>query len=300
MTGGNGGTCVTVGEIVRSLTRSFRDAGLETPDLDARRLVSAATNFAAERLIVDASLPISTVQQTMIETYRVRRLNHEPVSRILSVRGFYGRDFMISPAVLDPRPDTETLVDLALAVIDRKARAESSVGPIHILDIGVGSGAILLTLLAERPATTGLGIDISDAALSLARINSERLGLGTRAHLEAARIGDIMDHSFDLIVANPPYVPTGDIEMLDRDVTAFDPLLALDGGPDGLDVYREVFQALGAARFKQPVALEFGAGQAESVVQLAHDLWLAHAASRSTIVDDLSGRPRCVLFEPHI
>lgn len=294
------GAEATIGTTVRALATAFRHAGIDTADLDARRLVASALTLTPERLITDAGRPVDPAAGMLVEQYRARRLCHEPVSRILGIREFYGRDFKVTPAVLDPRADTETLVELAVMAIDRSVRRADAQPPFHVLDIGVGSGAILATLLAERPHIRGTGIDISAAALAVARSNTQALGVTPRATLASMSIADALRTPFDLVVSNPPYIPSADIGTLDPEVAEFDPPLALDGGADGLDIYREMFHALAAAPMRPTVILEFGVGQADTVVQLAHDLWLSRAKCRATIRHDLADRPRCVILEPHI
>lgn len=293
------GTRTTVGGAVRGLQRCFRAAGLETADLDARRLVAAALDVPAERLIIDADRPIADGFARRIEEYRRRRLDHEPVSRILACRAFFGRDFLVTPAVLDPRPETETLVEAALGIIDRLSAAAAAGRPLRILDIGVGSGAILLTLLAERRDTVGVGIDISDEAIAVAAENAGRLGVAARVRLERRAVAELGDVPFDVVVSNPPYIPAGDISSLARDVAAYDPRLALDGGADGLDVYRQIFGALSRAAARPVLILEIGVGQERDVVEMAHHVWLDRARCCIDVIEDLSGHARCVVLETH-
>jgi release factor glutamine methyltransferase len=188
-----------------------------------------------------------------------RRVFGEPVSRILGVRNFFGRDFVVSPEVLDPRADTETLVEAALPLL----------GQGRILDLGAGSGAIIVTLLAERPEASGVAVDLSPGALAITADNARRHGVASRLSLLEGSWFSPVEGCFDLIVSNPPYIPAGDIEGLDREVRDFDPHLALAGGTDGLDAYRVL--AGGAARFLSPsgaLLLEIGAGQAAAITGL--------------------------------
>ena len=232
--------------------------------------------------------PEREVAHTAIDAYQSfidRRAAREPVSRILGHREFWGLDFAIDGPVLDPRPDTETLVRAALDWLDGRS-------PGLIADLGTGSGCILLALLHERPGDRGLGIDISDEALAVARANAASLGLSGRAEF---RRGDWMtglpDHGADLIVTNPPYIPQGDIASLEPEVTLHDPMGALDGGADGMDAYRRI-----AADLKRVLApggaafLEIGAGQEDEVSALL----LAGGACAVTQFFDLSGRVRCL------
>jgi release factor glutamine methyltransferase len=213
-----------------------------------------------------------------------RRENREPVSRILGEREFYGRRFVVTPDVLDPRPDTETLIDAALKLLRPGAR---------ILDLGTGTGAIIITLLAQRPDCTGTATDISAAALAVARANAERIGVAGRLQLAQGNWFGAVAGTFDLIVSNPPYIPDRDIASLAPDVRRFDPGLALAGGADGLDPYRSI--ALGASGHLAAngmLIVEIGAGQADSVETIfssAHFRPLARYA-------DLGGHDRCLAF----
>ncbi len=206
------------------------------------------------------------------------------MSRIIGAREFYGRRFRVTPAVLDPRPDTETLVEAALKRMPPSAR---------VLDLGTGSGAIIVTLLAERSDATGLATDISSEALAVARENAAALGVAERLTFLEAPWFDGIGERFDLIVSNPPYIPRADIAALSADVRNFDPLLALVGGSDGLDPYRAI--AAGAAARLKPggtVAVEIGAGQADSV----EGIFAASGFRQLGRHRDLGGHIRCLEF----
>ena len=282
----------TLGEWVVELSRRFREEGLESPQRDARWLVAAAMGLASERLILEATLPVSAAAVDRIEAFSRRRLAREPVSRILGERAFFGRTFAVTPAVLDPRPETETVVEEVLRLVDERGWRERE---LRILDVGVGSGAILLTLLAELPRAHGLGSDVSRAALEVAERNAERLGVAARCSLVQARSLDGIGGTFDILVSNPPYIPRGEIGGLPRDVRNYDPVQALEGGEDGLDVYRELLDRIGEVVPDGLVVLEVGAGQAEAVAALAG----AAAGVMSESVGsarDLGGIERCVIF----
>ncbi len=257
---------------------------IETPQLDARLLLQQATRFSREDLILD---PRRGVEAAVVEKFRqfiARRLAHEPVSRILGYREFYGRPFKVTSAVLDPRPDTETLIDLALPLMTGNCR---------ILDLGTGSGAIIVTLLAELPAASGVAVDLSSAALSVARANAEALGVASRlTFLEGNWFQPVTGH-FDLIIANPPYIPTGGIPDLEPDVRDYDPHLALAGGLDGLDPYRLIAAEAGAHLAPNGhIVVELGAGQAADVeVIFAQTGFQLHGKGV-----DLGGHVRCLDF----
>ncbi len=254
------------GEVVRKL----RAVGNPTPELDARLLITRAIadveghtlSHAAYILAADRLIAPNT--QHRIAALLARRVAGEPVARILGSREFYGRDFEISGAVLDPRPETETLIECVLHYV-RAAEIEAP----RILDLGTGSGAILLTLLAELPQATGLGTDISEQALAVAQKNARRLGLDGRATFQIANWASGIEERFDVIVSNPPYIPSGVIDSLTPEVRNHDPWLALDGGSDGLAAYRQLLPQLGRClKATGMIALEVGAGQAHDVAAL--------------------------------
>jgi release factor glutamine methyltransferase len=257
---------MTVAQARRALTQQFRDAGIESPELDARVLIGHALGLDHAGLIAAAQL-LSTADAEHIAGFARRRLAGEPVARITGMREFWGLPFIVTPDVLVPRPETETVVETALALIgpDRTAAA-------RILDIATGSGAILLALLSELPNARGAGTDIDQKALRVARRNATQLGLADRAEFVASNYGSALSGRFDLAVSNPPYIATSDIATLDREVRDYDPRLALDGGPDGLSAYRAI--AADAVRLLAPrgtLVLEIGQGQANDVVQLLTD-----------------------------
>jgi release factor glutamine methyltransferase len=214
-------------------TRKRLDAaGIDGPVIDARLLVEAAAGASRADIIADPHRVLSEAQAATLEDYVARRERREPLSHILGRRGFWKIMLRVTPDVLDPRPDTETLVELAL----RELPEHQSVS---ILDLGVGSGAILLAILAERPAAKGLGVDVSEAALAVARDNAASLGLGRQvALLRGDWTAGLAEASFDLVVSNPPYIRSAEIEALQPEVRDHEPRLALDGGADGLEAYR--------------------------------------------------------------
>ena len=229
-----------------------------------------------------------------LEAFAARRLAGEPVDRILGSRGFWTLDLAVRPDVLSPRSDTETVVRAALGLTLAGAPAGA---PRRILDLGTGSGAILLALLSELPGATGLGIDASEAALAAARENAARTGLAGRA---AFRRGDWtagLKERFDIVVSNPPYIPTAAIVGLEAEVRDHDPVLALDGGPDGLACYRTLLPGIAAALEPAGCAvLEFGDGQGPDVRRLGEAAGLRFTAFHN----DLGGRERAVSFNKMI
>jgi release factor glutamine methyltransferase len=274
----------------RDVTRQLREAGIDAPERDARLLLGAATGLGEIALITAPGRPLAEPERERLEAMLARRLAREPVSRILGSRGFYGRDFELTPATLDPRPDTETLVDAALAIAAEEGWCSR---PIRILDVGTGSGALLVTLLAKLPLATGLGSDLSEAILAVARRNAVRQNVAERAQWRVARSLDGIDGPFDLLVSNPPYVPTPEIARLEPEVRAYDPRSALDGGDDGLDVYRALARGLSRVVPAGWVVLEVGAGQAGAVAELLQSS-IAIPAGALRLQLDLGGHCRCV------
>lgn len=209
-------------------------AGVPGPVIDARILVEAACGVTRADIVGDPYREIGPEQAARLDDYLERRIRREPVSHILGRRGFWNIMLGVTPGVLTPRPETEVIVDHALRLFPEGR-------PLRILDLGVGSGAILLAILAERPAARGLGVDVSEEALAVARDNAANLGLAGRvALLRGDWTAGLAEADFDLVVSNPPYIATGVIETLDPEVRVYEPRIALDGGADGLDAYRRL------------------------------------------------------------
>ncbi|MDR3511761.1 MAG: peptide chain release factor N(5)-glutamine methyltransferase [Caulobacteraceae bacterium] len=260
-------------------------AGVDGPVIDARLLVEAAAGATRADIIADPHRALTDAQAARFDDYVARRARREPVSHILGRRGFWKIMLNVTPDVLTPRPDTETLVELALRFFP-EGRAFS------VLDLGVGSGAILLAILAERPAAKGLGIDVSESALAVARENAANLGLERRvALLRGDWTAGLGEASFDLVVSNPPYIRSAEIAGLEPEVRDHEPRLALDGGPDGLDAYRVLAPEM--LRVLKPggrFLVEIGFDQSAEVEALFR---AAGALSVST-AKDLANRDRVV------
>ncbi len=250
----------------RDVARRLRERGIDRPDLDARLLVGHALGLDHTGLVHANERPLDADEAAGIEALVARRLGGEPVARITGVKEFWGLPLVISPAVLVPRPETETVVEQALATIDRDGPRTRA---LRIADLGVGSGAILLALLSELPDAFAVGTDRDPAALTVARHNARRLGMEARAVFVACDFGTALGPGFDLVVTNPPYIASGEIATLDADVRDFDPRGAIDGGSDGLAAYRAI--AADARRLVAPNAhfiAEFGNRQGDAVAAL--------------------------------
>ena len=276
---------MTIAEARRALGAAFRTAGIETPELDARVLVGHALACDHAALVANAARPLGAGEATRISALAARRLAGEPVARIIGQREFWGLPFTVTPAVLVPRPETETVVELALSLIGDPTQA------LRIADLGTGSGAILLALLHTLPRATGIGTDISPAALDVARANARSLQLDARATFVESDFGRSLDGPFDLVVSNPPYVARHEIATLSREVREHDPRGALDGGEDGLNAYRQI--AADAARLiggRGLLVVEIGATQERDVNAVFGKKGLAVTRFRH----DLSGNVRAL------
>lgn len=268
---------------------ALRAAAVGSPDLDARWLVAAAANVDPAAVALHGRVPVGDDQIATADAYLARRLAGEPVDRILGSRDFWGLTFSLEPATLSPRPDTETLVEAALGALP----GQDAVGA--ILDLGTGSGAILVALLTERPRMTGIGVDRSHAAVLAARANAEANRVGQRACFVAGDWGTALAHRFGLIVSNPPYVATTAMRSLAPEVVGHDPHVALDGGADGLDAYRAILAD--ARRLLTPrgtLVLELGAGQEVAVAGIARAAGLQPTGPARP---DLRGIPRALVLQ---
>ncbi len=258
----------TIREVLEWATQDFAARGIESPRLDAELLVAKALNMDRVGLYLDLNRPLVDDERCAIRPLVARRREREPVAYILGHRDFYGRRFKVTPDVLIPRPDTETLVEHALKCIPEDAGC-------RVLDVGTGSGAIAVTIAAERPLARVTATDISDAALKVASQNAETLAVASRIRFERA---DLLcgDERYDIIVSNPPYIAQAEIAGLQPEVREHEPLSALEAGEDGLDVVRALLAAgVTATDAGAQMLIEVGIGQAPSVVALAseHSEW---------------------------
>jgi release factor glutamine methyltransferase len=265
---------------------ALAEAGIEQPRMEARLLLAEAVGWPPEAMIARHCERLGGVAADRAEAMLERRRRREPASHILGRREFWGLEFAVTADVLDPRADSETLVGAALQAIGNRS------APLHVLDLGTGTGCLLLAILSELPNARGLGVDLSPAAVRVAEMNAERLGLSGRAGFTTGDWGAGLSGPFDLILSNPPYIPSGAIAGLQPEVALWEPQLALDGGPDGLQAYRRLGPEI--ARLLAPggsAAIEIGSTQAAEVAAILDRSGLRILEC----VRDLGGRERCLL-----
>lgn len=279
-----------LGDAISDARKSFAEACLEEPAVDARVLVSGLLSLSATDLIVQSGQVLTEDEQALINAAISRRVGGEPVHRILGFREFYGLNLRLSPETLEPRPDTEILVDRVLPFLKDIIRHKGSA---RVLDLGTGTGAICLALLHECPQATGVGVDVSGDALATATLNADENGLGDRFEALESDWFSKVDGSFDVIVSNPPYIPSADIASLSREVRDYDPLAALDGGPDGLEPYRLIANALdGYLSDGGIAAVEIGWDQKNDVGVIFEQAGFAIKEA----VKDYGGQDRAMIF----
>lgn len=279
---------MTLGAALDEAAGKLAAAGLDEPRRRARRLVAAALALSATEVFAYPERPLAVAEAARVAEFLRRTLAHEPLSRVLGKREFWGLELRLSPDVLDPRPETETVVEAVLARLADRARAY------RILDLGTGSGCLLLALLSELPKARGVGVDRAEGAAATACGNALALGLAGRAGFVVGDWAAALAGRFDIVVANPPYIASDAIDALPPEVRDFDPRRALDGGPDGLDAYREI--AAGLPRLLGPDGIfagELGAGQHEAVAAIL----AAEGLQVAGFADDLAGIARCVIAE---
>jgi len=273
---------------IAELAERLAAAGIEGARGEAWLLLEAASGCPRASLMAGSLERLTPEQEARLEAMVRRRAGREPIAYILGEKEFWSLAFAVGPAVLIPRPESESVVEAALARVDDRS------APLRLLDLGTGSGCLLLALLSELPQATGLGVDISTAALALAGRNAGRLGLAARARFEVRSWGAGLAGSFDLIVSNPPYVAAGDLAGLAPEVRAFEPESALAAGPDGLAAYRALIPD--CARLLAPggsILLEIGQGQGAAVAGILAARGLAVVERRR----DLAGIERCLVAE---
>jgi release factor glutamine methyltransferase len=276
----------TIGAALDAAAVALAAAGFDEPRRQARRLLATALEVAANDIFAHPETVLAPAQEARIAEMLRRMTAHEPLSRISGRREFWGLDFVLAPDTLDPRPDSETIVEAVLSRLPDRASLY------RFLDLGTGTGCLLVALLSEFPRATGVGIDVAAGATRAARNNARRLGFGERAHFAVGDWGAAIAGRFDVIIANPPYIPTGAIPALMPEVRDYDPHLALDGGADGLAAYRGI--AAGLPRLLPPgglFAAEIGAGQGDCVAAILTQNGLAIEGFAA----DLGGVIRCIV-----
>jgi release factor glutamine methyltransferase len=278
----------TVGTALEAAVRRLYAAGIDSARLDARLLLGDVLQLESAELVAHPERPLAAPESERFRDLVERRCRHQPVSQLLARREFWGLTFRVTPDTLIPRPETETVVQAALAGIADRGQA------LRILDLGTGTGCLLLALLHELPQATGLAIDRSPGALAVARANAEALGLAERAEFRLGNWTEGVTESFDLIVSNPPYITTPEMEQLAPEVARHEPHLALHGGRDGLDCYRAIASGLeGRLRPAGRLLLEIGAAQSDSVIAVFAAAGFTCAARHN----DLAGLPRCLVLQ---
>lgn len=273
--------------LLRAFAAAFAESGMEAPEREARALLRGGLGLTDLDLVIRGEQDVAEDDATRLRALAERRARGEPLARLTGRREFWSLDFALSPETLVPRPETETLVEAALSLFpDRSA-------PLRLLDLGTGSGALLAALLSEYPAAFGVGVDLAPGAARQARANLAALGFATRAAVLVGHWGEALNGGFDLVVSNPPYIPSTDIPALQREVRTHDPLLALDGGPLGLDAYRALALALPRLLVAGGYAvLELGIGQERQVAGL---LTAAGLSVEGPARADLAGIARAII-----
>lgn len=273
------------GEALIHAAQRLTEAGIEDPDREARLLLSYALQCEALELIIRLKIELNIDEETVFKSWLTRREKREPLARIHGLREFWGLPFGLNEATLEPRPDTETLVECVLKKIPDQETA------LRILDIGTGTGCVLLALLHEYQYAQGMGTDRSDRALQAARHNALQLGLKTRASFMETNWADGVNGAYDVVVSNPPYIRSAELATLQPEVRDYDPMLALDGGVDGLDPYRVITpKAKELLKSGGLLAFEVGHTQSQAVAAILNE----HGFHDVGVRDDLQHIPRVV------
>lgn len=274
-------------ELQKKITKILAEGGIETNSLDARIILREIFNFDEKELILNSDLILSESKISKVQKIITRRLNFEPVSKIFGKRDFYNSTFSISDDVLDPRPETENIVEIANNFILEK-------GYESFIDLGTGSGCIILSILKENKNLTAVGVDISIDAIDIAKKNSKDMNLEKRSSFLVSNWLSSIYNSYDLIISNPPYIPSDEIITLSKTVKNFDPLISLDGGQDGLKCYKEIAQDINRVINKNGrVILEIGYNQAHDVIKIFESKEL----KLLKIYNDINGLNRILTFE---
>ncbi len=272
--------------MLRHAVLELQRAHIETASMDARILLQYVLQVTREELLLDNERELKPKQLAAYQELVEKRKNRQPVSQLTGKREFWGMCFKVTQSTLDPRPDSETLIE---AILSRLPAREA---PLKVLDLGTGTGCLLLTVLSEYPNASGTGVDISADALDVARENATRLGLEGRTAFVSSCWGSNVEGSYDIVISNPPYIPSSVIPGLAAEVAQWEPKLALDGGPDGMDCYRAIVPQLKTLLNPEGVAVfEIGIGQAKELEALVQSHGMKVAGTR----DDMAYITRCVL-----
>ncbi len=277
-----------IGDAVNVVSDRLKSSGIDGSRLDARLLVADAAGVPSETALIHPDMELDAGTRDQIAALMARRMGREPMSHILGVREFWSMAFEVTSDTLTPRPDTESLVESVLAAVRECGLTDT----LSILDLGTGTGCILLALLSELPGATGVGIDVSTDALTVAQRNADCHGLAPRVDFRAGNwLADVQE-TFDVIVSNPPYIETDEIALLDPEVAQYEPVAALDGGPDGLAPYRDIcMSAAGVLKLGGIIGLEVGVNQSGAVRKILESAGF----SEIHIKQDLAGRHRVVM-----
>ncbi|MCP4394066.1 MAG: peptide chain release factor N(5)-glutamine methyltransferase [Alphaproteobacteria bacterium] len=287
----------TAGELIKSISKQLSDAEIDNSDLDAKLLVAHVCEVEPNTLYSGSELEVSADNEHLIIKLVQRRLSKEPVYRIIGKREFWSLEFELSEGTLDPRPDSETIVEAVLESIQDKSSS------LNIIDLGTGTGCLLLSVLSELSNARGIGVDVSENAVETAKKNSMNLGLGDRCKIVNSSwendnfsdvVIDAINGRYDIVISNPPYICSQDIERLDEEVKDYDPLKALDGGEDGFDAYRVLVEkSYDILQSGGKIFFEVGIGQSEMLLKMLAEKGFEGCG----IKHDLVGIDRCVFGE---
>ncbi len=276
------------------IVHELNEAGITNAAHEARQLLIDATTLLREDLISQPQMVLEQHQRSCVADWLKRRVSGEPLARIRGWQDFYGRRFYLSPATLEPRPDSETLIDAALQIMNKK---QAPTYPWRVLDIGTGTGCLALTLLAEFPNATAVAVDISSDALEAAQQNATSLNVSKRATYLQSNYLEKVDGTFDVLISNPPYIKSKDISTLQVEVLQHDPHIALNGGVDGLDAYRCIGHGLQRVIPQGLVIVETACNDAARVIKALSSSQDPEQLNITGVWQDFAGCERCVALE---
>lgn len=278
-----------ISEALKLAIENLKQKGVDSPRIDAILLLGQATSFSREQIIFNSNFELTLDQEKHFFELVKKRENRQPISHILGKREFYSNDFFVNSDVLDPRPDSESLVDLVFEIFPEKSFS------LKVLELGVGSGCLISTIVKYFPNATGIGVDISDKALAIAGKNAHFLNIADRLQLiESNWFSNLKNEKFDLIISNPPYIKTSDINFLQDEVKNFEPHLALDGGTEGLDCYEEISKnARSFLKEEGSLVVEIGKDQESDIIKIFEKSGLKFMRQKA----DLGGIVRCLFFK---